>query len=139
MRLHHVGVHVVDLERSIGFYEGVFGLRVAQRLVLGDEELAFLDTGRGVVELIADGSGGRTAGGVVDHLAFEVGDLEGWGRWLEAHGVVALDPAPIAVPGLGVRIRFWQGPDGERIELLERAWREKEQAWREEETQSLLP
>jgi lactoylglutathione lyase len=127
VRLHHVGVHVVDLERSIRFYEAVFGLRVAQRLVLGDEELAFLDTGRGIVELIADGAGGRTARGVVDHVAFEVADLEGWGRWLDAHGVLALDPVPIAVPGLGARIRFWQGPDGERIELLERVQQQEKQ------------
>jgi catechol 2,3-dioxygenase-like lactoylglutathione lyase family enzyme len=119
VRLHHVGVHVEDLGRSIAFYEAVFGMRVVQRFVLGDEELAFLDAGAGLVELIADGGGGRASAGVVDHVAFQVGDLEEWGRVLAAHGVVALDAAPIAVPALGARIRFWLGPDGERIELIE--------------------
>ncbi len=75
-RLHHVGVHVEDLGRSIAFYEAVFGMRVVQRFVLGDEELAFLDGGPGLVELIADGGGARASAGVVDHVAFEVGDLE---------------------------------------------------------------
>jgi lactoylglutathione lyase len=117
--LHHVGVHVVDLERSIAFYTAVFGMRVVQRFGLGDEELAFLDSGRGLIELIADGGRARASAGVVDHVAFEVGDLEAWGRALAARGVVALDPAPIAVPPLGARIHFWQGPDGERIELIE--------------------
>ena len=34
---HHVGVHVASLERSIAFYEAVFGLRVLERLSLGPD------------------------------------------------------------------------------------------------------
>jgi hypothetical protein len=30
-----------------------------------------------------------------------------------------IDPQPIEVPGLGARIAFCAGPDGERIELFE--------------------
>ena len=35
--LHHAGVHVASLERSIAFYEAVFGLRVLERLSLGPD------------------------------------------------------------------------------------------------------
>jgi catechol 2,3-dioxygenase-like lactoylglutathione lyase family enzyme len=66
--LHHAGVHVTNLERSIAFYEAVFELRAINRLALGLEQLAFLVAGRSRVELIAHGTAGRDTG-VVDHLA----------------------------------------------------------------------
>lgn len=117
-RLHHAGVHVASLERSIAFYQTVFGLRLAERLSLGAEQLAFLEVGSSRVELIADGTAGR-ATGVVDHVAFEVEDLDDWVSRLRQHGVRLLDEAPIEVPALGARILFCLGPDGERIELLD--------------------
>ena len=117
--LHHVGVHVASLERSIAFYQTVFGLQVAARLRLGDEQLAFLRAGAGWLELIADGAGPRPAPGAVDHLALITSTLDGWLAQLQARGVPLLDAAPLEVPALGVRILFCLGPDGERIELLE--------------------
>jgi lactoylglutathione lyase len=116
--LHHAGVHVASLERSIAFYRAVFGLHLAERLSLGTEQLAFLEAGGARVELIADGAAGR-ATGVVDHLAFAVSDLDGWTSRLRERGVRLLDEAPIHVPALGARILFCLGPDGERIELFE--------------------
>jgi len=56
---------------------------------------------------------------VVDHLAFEVDDLDDWVPRLRASGVPLLDEAPVEVPALGARILFCLGPDGERIELFE--------------------
>ena len=117
--LHHAGVHVASLARSVTFYETVFGLQVAARLRLGAEQLAFLRAGAGWLELIADGHGPRPAIGAVDHLALLTSDLDGWLARLQAHGVPLLDAAPLDVPALGVRILFCLGPDGERIELLE--------------------
>jgi lactoylglutathione lyase len=116
--LHHVGVHVASLERSVAFYEAVFGLRLAARLTLGSEQLAFLEAGNTRVELIADGSAGRETG-VVDHLAFAIDDLDGWLPRLRQRGVRLLDAAPVDVPRLGARFVFCLGPDGERIELFE--------------------
>jgi catechol 2,3-dioxygenase-like lactoylglutathione lyase family enzyme len=83
--LHHAGVHVTNLERSVAFDEAVFELRVSERLALGPERPALLVAGRARVELIADGAAGR-ATGVVDHLAFEVDDLDGWGATAQGSG-----------------------------------------------------
>jgi catechol 2,3-dioxygenase-like lactoylglutathione lyase family enzyme len=116
--MHHAGVHVTDLERSIGFYATVFGLSVANRFTFGNEELAFLQVGTVQLELIADRAGSRTTG-VVDHVAFEVDDVDSWLGRLRQHGVILLDQAPIEVAQLYARIAFCLGPDGERIELLE--------------------
>src|SRR5919201_108257 len=83
--LHHSGVPVTNLERFIAFYGAVFELRVIERLALGSEQLALLVASRSRVELIADGAAGR-ATGVVDHLAFEVDDLDGWGATAQGSG-----------------------------------------------------
>jgi lactoylglutathione lyase len=117
--LHHAGVHVTDLEGSIAFYQSVFRLRLAERLSLGSEQIAFLQAGTSWLELIADGIPGRGPG-AVDHLALAVDDLDGWLARLRESGVRLLDEAPVGVAALGARILFCLGPDGERIELFER-------------------
>jgi lactoylglutathione lyase len=118
LSLHHAGLYVASLARSIAFYRDVFGLDVAERLSFGGEELAFLKLGTARLELIESSAAGRPTG-VVDHVAFEVDDLEAMLELLRARGVTLIDTTAIAVPGLGARIAFCQGPDGERIELLQ--------------------
>jgi lactoylglutathione lyase len=118
--LHHAAVHVTSLKRSISFYQTVFGLRLVERLRLGSEQLAFLEAACARIELIEDGAGGRDTG-VVDHLALEVDDLDGWLVRLRERGVRLLDDAPVPVPQLTARILFCLGPDDERIELFERS------------------
>jgi lactoylglutathione lyase len=118
--LHHAGVHVSNLERSADFYQAVFGFHqaVAERLSLGTEQLVFLHAGDARIELIADGRGSRETG-VIDHIAFEVDDLDEWLIRLRQQDVPLLDEAPVEVPQLSARILFCLGPDGERIELFE--------------------
>ena len=117
--LDHAGVHVSDLERSVAFYRDVLGLREQTRFTLGNEQLVFLAAGAGLVELIADGSG-RRATGAVDHLALRVTDLDAQLPRLREAGVQLLDETPVEVRSLNARILFCVGPDGERIELIER-------------------
>jgi lactoylglutathione lyase len=116
--LHHAGVHVSNLEGSARFYQGVFGFSVAERLCLGNEQLMFLQANCARIELIAGGRGERQTG-AIDHVAFEVDDLDTWLSRLRQHGVRLLDEAPVEVPQLKARILFCEGPDRERIELFE--------------------
>ena len=87
-------------------------------MTLGTEQIVFLEADTGRVELIVDGTGARQTG-MVDHLAFEVADLDAWVWRLREHSVQLLDEAPVDVPAIGARILFCLGPDGERIELFE--------------------
>jgi lactoylglutathione lyase len=112
-------VHVTDLERSVAFYRDVLGLREQSRFTLGCERLVFLSAGDGWIELVADDGSARGIG-AVDHLALRVDDVEALGTRLRAAGVVLLDERPVEVPELDARILFCLGPDGERIELIER-------------------
>ena len=120
--LHHAGVVVANLERSIAFYGDVFGLEVAERLDFGGERLAFLQVGPARLELIESAPQAPRRTGLVDHVALEVRDLGGLLRHLEQRGVTLVDREPIDVPGLNARILFCLGPDGERIELFERTY-----------------
>jgi lactoylglutathione lyase len=115
--LHHAGVYVADLQRSIAFYGEVFGLQVLERLAWGDEDLAFLGVGSARLELIEGAA--RRSTGIVDHVAFEVDDLDALVRTLRELGVTLVDAQPLVVPQLNARILFCLGPDGERIELFE--------------------
>jgi lactoylglutathione lyase len=117
--LDHTGVVVADLERSVRFYVDVLGLTVATRFTMGSEHLVFLRAGGAWVELIHDARV-RPPGGVVDHLALRVEELDAWVRRLRERGVTLLDEQPIEVEELSARIIFCLGPDGERIELIER-------------------
>ncbi len=117
--LHHAGVVVANLERSIAFYRDVFGLEVAERLDFGGERLAFLRLGAARLELIESAPQATRRTGVVDHVALEVRDLDGLLRHLEQCRVMLVDRSPSDVPGLNARILFCLGPDGERIELFE--------------------
>jgi catechol 2,3-dioxygenase-like lactoylglutathione lyase family enzyme len=110
---------VTDLERSVAFYRDLLGLREATRFTLLDETLVFLAAGQGWVELIDDQRGPR-ADGVVDHLALRVDDLDTLLPRLRAAHVRLLDDAPLDVPAISARIVFVLGPDGERVELIER-------------------
>ncbi len=117
--LDHAGVLVADLERSVRFYCDVLGLAEATRFELGAETLVFLVAGEGFVELV-QGDGFAARGGVVDHLALRVPDLDAALQRLRERDVPLLDNEPVAVPQLHARIAFALGPDGERIELIER-------------------
>jgi len=117
--LDHAGVLVADLERSVRFYCDILGLREATRFELGAERLVFLAAGGGWIELIHDGSA-RREGGVVDHVALRVDDLDATAERLRQRDVQLLDERPLEVAELNARILFCLGPDGERIELIER-------------------
>ena len=116
--LHHAGIYVADLARSISFYRDAFGLEVAERLDFGSEHIAFLALGSARLELIEGGPGPRPGTAVVDHFALEVDDLDALLERLRERGVTLVDQAPIAVPALHGRILFCLGPDAERIELF---------------------
>jgi lactoylglutathione lyase len=129
--LDHVGIHVDNLERSLSFYQTVFGLTPGARLVLGKERIAFLETGGGEggegeggeggrLELIEDDRPGRPTG-VLDHVALRVDSIAQLLDTLRSHNVELIHQAPLEVPAIGARILFCVGPDGEQIELFELA------------------
>jgi catechol 2,3-dioxygenase-like lactoylglutathione lyase family enzyme len=140
VRLHHVGVTVGHLERSLAFYRDLLGFRV---IGISDDEdvsaiigvpgararIADLDAGNGqILELTKydppsraePGRGPITAGSC--HLSFQVGDLRSALARLARAGVVPIGETTLLKDG-----EIWQGctvaclrdPDRVTIELIE--------------------
>ncbi|MDB5083896.1 MAG: glyoxalase [Bacilli bacterium] len=121
-RLEHLGVLVADMDRSVRFYQDVFGLVLRKRAFNGPKtELAFLHhptQSDFEVELICRGNSEPTEG-VINHFAFRVENIQAEIDRLASLGVEMDDLAPRVILD-GVKIAFFRGPDGERLEFVER-------------------
>jgi len=119
----HVGLNVVDLDRSLAFYRQVFGFEVAAEGTDNDRRWAFLTAdGRLVVTLWqqSDGRFSPSAPGL-HHLSFQVDDVDAV-RAAEARlramgtdflydGIV---PHAESAASGGI---FFTDPDGTRLEI----------------------
>ena len=103
MRLHHVGVAVIDLDASIGVYRTAFGAELVHREVNEKEglEAAFLSSGSGEVELMRplrdDSPVGKfiaKRGPGLHHVAFAVKDIEKAMAQARAAGLELIDQTP---------------------------------------------
>lgn len=122
-KMEHVGVMVSSLEKSIPFYEKTLGLRHLETIVHtnGVIRLAFLsypEFPETEVELIEGYNGTLSREGRVHHLAFTVDDIEAEYARIQSLGVAGLDASLTTLPN-GSRYFFFQGPDGEAIELFQ--------------------
>jgi catechol 2,3-dioxygenase-like lactoylglutathione lyase family enzyme len=146
MTVNHINLVVADMERSLGFYVGLLGMRQTFAVTLTG---AWIETIVGLPEARArcvfvqpDGGGCRlellqyetpigatlpenalahTLG--LRHFALDVDDLDGWHARLTAAGV-AFVSEPVTVPfrlvdGIQKRLCYLHDPDGVLLELCE--------------------
>ena len=125
-RIDHLVFRVLDLQRSVAFYEGVLGCEVTRRR---DElGLIHIRVGASMVDLISiDGELGRVGGAGasvegrnVDHLCLRVDPFieESIVLHLKQHGITPHGPAAtnFGAEGEGLSLYF-DDPDGNTIEL----------------------
>jgi catechol 2,3-dioxygenase-like lactoylglutathione lyase family enzyme len=141
--LHHAGVSVSDLDRSLTFYRDVLGLEVFVVAERTDEtigqivgypgakiKLAFCgvpgDSAR--VELLQyleptgaanDGETFRPGSG---HVCFRVDDIQTHFEQLVAAGYMPRSSAPVTIlqgPNTGTKALYVRDPDGNTVELSE--------------------
>ncbi|MEW6723507.1 MAG: VOC family protein [Bacillota bacterium] len=120
-KIHHVGIVVSDLQRSLEFYQKVLGFQPGPRHRLPHAELAFLSLGGQDIELIQylDGRlGNASTYGRISHLAIVTTDLKQDIERLQDAGVEMLSQSSMAGVG-GSQIFFIKGPDEEIIELFQ--------------------
>jgi catechol 2,3-dioxygenase-like lactoylglutathione lyase family enzyme len=132
-RLHHIAITVHDFERSLPWYEAIFGISyrldvpheggVGKLLTDETQELALVLHEH---EKTPPGAFDERVIGL-DHIGFAVGtreELLGWQRHLEANGVICaqaadrpLTQAPIADEPYGAILVF-RDPDNIQLELF---------------------
>jgi lactoylglutathione lyase len=122
-KLLHTRYRVSDLEKTLYFYKEVLGLEEVRRSRSSrGSELVFLKAPNSAEEIEIckfDESGPVQVGPDLTHLAFEVDDLEAFGRNAAAKGYPFSDgPSP---SGTGSVIAFLDAPDGYEVELIQRA------------------
>jgi lactoylglutathione lyase len=121
--LIHTCYRVLDLERSVGFYEKL-GFEELRRLPIGDDATnVFMGLAGDGPRLELTFNHGRTEpyeiGTGYGHIAITTGDLDATLERLAAEGIEPEKPPYQARKG-GSRICFVRDPDGYRIELIER-------------------
>ena len=126
--LEHVGMTCSNLERTMDFYCGLLGLKLALRKTSSNGELIFLDTGAGMLEIacpVADIARSRDVPpheSGMRHITFAFDDVDAMVARLNTAGVEAIEgPRPAFFNEMLKRVAFVRDPDGILVELIERA------------------
>lgn len=124
----HVGMTSGDLDRTIAFYCGLLGLSLALRKTNERGEMAFLDTGSGMLEIACPAATISRSRDVppheagMRHLTFAFTSVDAIFKTLEAAGVEIIEPPrPAYFTEMIQRVAFVRDPDGIIVELIERA------------------
>lgn len=126
MRFLHTMLRVGNLERSLGFYTKVLGMRVLRQRDVPDGKytLAFVgygeESGNTVIELTYNyGVDKYDLGSAFGHLAIEVPDIKKACEQVRGGGgKVTREPGPVKFGT--TMIAFVEDPDGYKIEFIER-------------------
>jgi catechol 2,3-dioxygenase-like lactoylglutathione lyase family enzyme len=112
---HHIHISTPDGEKARAWYAKTFGARPGMR---GQFQAAFIPGGE-VDFRKAQQAEAPTKGRSLDHIGFEVKNLEAFCKKLEADGM-KLEVPYREVPQLGgLKLAFLIDPEGTRIELTE--------------------
>lgn len=117
MQFAFITIYVRDMQKSLAFYRDLLGLEVLRGQPTADGELVFLGVpGQPTIELIyAPAFAGNTYTGF--SVGFEVDSLDSASAMLTDAGY-PLKRGPIS-PSPKVAFSFFEGPNGEEIQLIE--------------------
>jgi len=115
--LHHVHVRAPDPGAALAWYHESFGGTVGRM----KSRLDGVNFG-GVWILAQRGEARPSQGGSVDHIGFRPLNVDAAAETLRAAGVtISTDPRPLTLAsGVSMRLAFIEGPEGARIELVQR-------------------
>jgi catechol 2,3-dioxygenase-like lactoylglutathione lyase family enzyme len=126
-RLQHIGIPVTDIRNSEAFYgrlgfvnvmqapfEHEGGMGLCTMVKQGDIILELYEMPESILETIRERKDGH-----IDHIAFDVSDIDATFLWLGEQGFTIVEESPVF-------LKFWKngcryfnviGPDGERLEF----------------------
>ncbi|NBB22035.1 VOC family protein [Runella sp. CRIBMP] len=125
-RIQHIGIPVTDLARSVAFYEQLGFENVMSSSFEfngGQGNVAMMQSGEIIIEIyqmpdseLAEIKNRKD--GHVDHVAFDVENIDEAFEQLKAAGFTILEEAPVFLPFWKNGCKYFniKGPDGERLE-----------------------
>ena len=127
--LAHIGLFTEDIEKSKSFYMDKLKFKLDSEAKIDKPDnawtkIAFINLKGMVIELIEPSDKSKVKSGnegSVDHLTIEVKNIDDVVNKLKLKGIIFETEEPIIMKSLfkGIRIIFFRGPSGERLELLE--------------------
>lgn len=117
MKFGHIGIKVLDIEASKKFYSEVLECKIIKDYKYPNANLVFLDAHGTIIELIHKEENEARTIGPIEHIAFKVDSLDEKMAQLEAQGIKILGEPRVVGKA---RIVFFDGPNGERFEFVER-------------------
>lgn len=116
VEFHHFHLKSADPDALQAWYIEMFGAEKSTRMNLPS---AVVPGGRvDFLKATADAPTAPSKGRAVDHIGFEVDDLDAFAAALKAKGVV-FDREPAMIDAIGVKIAFFTDPAGTYIELTQ--------------------
>ncbi len=122
--IHHVAIKCNgedEFKKTVDFYHNSLGLAIARKWGEGNDSAIMLDTGAGMLEIFADGSG-NTPDGAVRHFALCVEDVDACIDIARNSGcTITMEATDIDIPSnppYPVRVAFCIGFAGEELEFF---------------------
>ena len=115
IEFHHIHLFVEGPEELRGWYVEAFGAEVSERRGLPS---AVVPGGRVDFLGARGGSPMATQGNAIDHIGFEVADMDAFSAHMAEMGV-EFDRAPSEIEAIGLTIAFITDPAGTYIEITE--------------------
>lgn len=116
----HVSITAKNVEEAYSFYHRILGFEAIDRVETDRLKMINIDAAGLIIELIERKSKDNDSlqTGPIDHIAFYIDNFDGECERLKSAGVKMLMETPGSFKGK--KIMFFQGPNGERIEIMER-------------------
>lgn len=125
--IQHIGIPVTNLSASQLFYEklGFANVMSASFDYAGDKgKVAMMKQGSMIIEIYEMPASElheirNRKNGHIDHIAFDVADIDAAFAQLSSDGFAVIEPAPVLLPFWKNGCRYFNitGPDGERLEF----------------------
>ena len=117
-RIHKIAVVTDDVEGAVRFYTQTLGLEVIERFPnADDEDYVFLKAGDVILELMPKKTMQAPEG--FHHISFKVDSVDAGAEELKDKGV-EMEKEPFDAGVGGIRLAFFEDPNGVRLQLFER-------------------
>lgn len=116
--LQHIGIPTNDMDKTVEFYKKL-GFEIAFETKNGDVRVVFLKLGSLVIEAYENGQA-LLRDGAIDHIAFDVADIEEAYQFITGLGIKILEEITF-LPFWENGVKFFnaEGPNMERLEFAQ--------------------